>query len=312
MTGRIIRNSANWARRHSKPIQYVFALVVLGFLGQYLYRGWNELAEYEFRLDWKSLALASVLVMLVFFLIPVCWGLILRIFLGVQLSWRSSIRVWYLSQISKYLPGGLWNYLSRIYLCSERDISKTKALLSIVLETILILMAQTLTFLLSLLFWSGNLSRTGWVLLVLPLGLLVLHPRIFQGILGLAGQRMGLGSVPLVTIRFGNLGLLLGLYTAGAITTGIAFFFFANAIYRLPLQLLPVLTGIVTLSLIVSFLAPFAPNGFGVREGLLAFLLSQYMPSSMAILISLAARLWLTAGELLGLGISLRLKDAAE
>jgi hypothetical protein len=311
MMDRIAVRPVDWARRHKKWLQYGFALVVLVFLGRYLYRNWHELAGYEFALDWPSLALASGLIMLVFFLTPSCWGLILRIFLGVKISWRTSVRTWYLSQMSKYVPGSVWNYVSRVYLCGEMDIARSKVLLSIVLELVLILMAQTATFTLSLPFWSGNLSQTGWVLIILPVGLLVLHPRIFRGTLGLAGRRLGLQSIPPVTMHAGNLGLLLLLYTAGAIVVGIAFFFFANAIYPLSLELLPIMTGIVTLSLIVSFLAPFAPNGLGVREGLLVLLLGQYMPTSMAVLISLASRLWMTAGELVGLAISLRLRDPA-
>jgi hypothetical protein len=176
-----------------------------------------------------------------------------------------------------------------------------------VLEIVLILLAQCFVFLLSLPFWPGGQGKTLWVLLLIPAGLILLHPRIFDGILAFIARKRGLDAAPRVILRVGNVGGLLVVYTFGAFVVGCAFFFFAYSFYPLPLKLLPTLTGIITLSLIVSFLAPFAPYGLGVREGLLTVLLSQYVPTPVAILISLASRLWLTANELLGLLISLGL-----
>jgi hypothetical protein len=45
-------------------------------------------------------------------------------------------------------------------------------------------------------------------------------------------------------------------------------------------------------------LSIFAPSGLGVREGVLALLLTTYVVSPVAVLISLLARLWVTLGEL--------------
>ena len=75
----------------------------------------------------------------------------------------------------------------------------------------------------------------------------------------------------------------------------------------MPLSLLPVLAGIVNVSATVGFLVLIAPSGLGVREGVLAFLLSLYLPAPVAVTISLASRVWLTLAELMGLGFSLLL-----
>lgn len=313
--GSLIRQAAAQGtavvKKHRRPVQYLFSGTILLFLGLYLYRHARELARYELAVNLPSLALASALILGVNFLTPLAWGLILKLFLQTGLCWRESLWIWYLSQVSKYLPGSVWNYVSRAYLCSQCSISTPKAVLSMVLEILLILLAQATLFLLSLPFWLGGQGKTLWVLVILPTGLVLLHPRVFNGLLGFMARKSGLDTPPQVSLQPGHVTGMLALYTFGAAVVGIAFFFFAHSLYPLPLHLLPALAGIVTLSLIAGFLAPFAPNGLGVREGLLVLLLSQYLPVPVAAIISLASRLWLTAVELIGLLMTLLLRPEA-
>jgi hypothetical protein len=300
-----IHRGQGFAREHRRLLQTAVSGAILIFLGLYIYRHARELASYKFSPDIASLALASVLILFVNFLTPLTWGLILSSCLQTRLSWRESLRVWYLSQVSKYLPGSVWNYVSRVFLCGQKGISAPRSILSMILEIVLILLAQAVVFLLSLPFWLEGHKSILWVLLILPLAVIILQPRIFNGLLGWVARKSGLHDPPLVDLRPGNVGGLLAIYTFGAFVVGIAFFFFVNSLVALPLRRLPALAGIVNLSFIAGFLAPFAPYGLGVREGLLALLLSQYVPAPVAAMVSLASRLWFTAAELAGLGISL-------
>jgi hypothetical protein len=278
-----IHRGRAFVSEHRRLLQYAISGTILIFLGLYIYRHARELASYEFSLDAASLALASVLILFVNFLTPLTWGLILSSCLQTRLSWRESLRVWYLSQVSKYLPGSVWNYVSRVFLCGQKGISAPRSILSMILEIVLILLAQAVVFLLSLPFWLEGHESVLWVLLILPLALIILQPRIFNGLLGWVAHKSGLRDPPLVDLRPGNVGSLLAIYTFGALVVGVAFFFFVNSLVALPLQRLPALAGIVNLSFIAGFLAPFAPYGLGVREGLLTLLLSQYVPAPLAV-----------------------------
>ena len=44
---------------------------------------------------------------------------------------------------------------------------------------------------------------------------------------------------------------------------------------------------------------PLAPNGWGIREGILVFLLARLMPTSVAVMISVTSRVWLALPEAL-------------
>jgi uncharacterized membrane protein YbhN (UPF0104 family) len=78
---------------------------------------------------------------------------------------------------------------------------------------------------------------------------------------------------------------------------GIAFYFFINAICVLPLSTLFGLSASVAVAGALGTLSVFAPSGLGVREGVLALLLANYVISPVAVLISLLARIWVTLGE---------------
>lgn len=301
----VFGQSVTLLKKHRRLLQYAISGAILLFLGLYVYRNARELAGYELGIDLPSLALASVLILFVNFLTPLTWGLVLWKCLKTRLRWQESLKIWNVSQVSKYLPGSVWNYVSRVYLCTERGISTSKAILSMVLEIVLILMAQVLVVMLSLPFWLDDQEQALWVLIILPLGLILLNPRIFGGLVKFVARRSGLEEPPLVLLSPGIAGALLAIYTFGAIVVGVAFFFFANSLYPLPLNQMPAMTGIVTVSVVIGFFAPFAPNGLGIREGLLAVLLSQYVPAPVAAVISLASRLWLTAAEVAGLLIAL-------
>jgi uncharacterized membrane protein YbhN (UPF0104 family) len=64
------------------------------------------------------------------------------------------------------------------------------------------------------------------------------------------------------------------------------------------------LAGSFSFASLIGMLSVFVPSGLGVREGILIFMLSQIMPVEVAIIISVSARLWFTATELVSIGVA--------
>ena len=81
------------------------------------------------------------------------------------------------------------------------------------------------------------------------------------------------------------------------IGVGGAFYMLVGAFYPVSIDVLPMLIGSLAASVVLGFLVPFSPNGWGVREGVLVFLLGQIMPASVAIVLSIVARIWLSVAE---------------
>jgi hypothetical protein len=79
----------------------------------------------------------------------------------------------------------------------------------------------------------------------------------------------------------------------------------ANAIAPTRVELLPAVVAAYSLAGIAGVLAFMVPAGLGVRDVALAALLSSVMSPGLAATVALAARCWLTVGELTAFGVAL-------
>jgi ABC-type multidrug transport system permease subunit len=88
-------------------------------------------------------------------------------------------------QLGKYLPGKVWLLLGRFYFYESKGKSKKIISIALYFETVTILMAAGLLFLVSLFFFEETkldlVKGSIWWLILLFLSIFVsLHPRILQ------------------------------------------------------------------------------------------------------------------------------------
>jgi uncharacterized membrane protein YbhN (UPF0104 family) len=79
---------------------------------------------------------------------------------------------------------------------------------------------------------------------------------------------------------------------------GVGFYLFVDSIFPVSPHQILFLTGALAFSSILGLIAIFAPSGLGVREGTLVYLLSYIMPGSVAVVISVLTRIWMTLIEI--------------
>ncbi len=289
-------------------------LLIFIFMGRHLVKNYNEISSYKWHINYFLLGLSVLLIITISFSMAGVWQLIIRKY-APSLSRRNYMIIWLRSLLAKYLPGGIWNLVGRAYLCKKANINGVASLASIVLETLLFLLSQVIIisvlgsiYLTNLIDWSSLPFGITWVVPILFIFLavaaiiIIIHPKIFSRILGFAMRSQG-ETFEAPQVKFRYLLFWLSLYVLINIGGGAAFYTFIISIYMLPLSLLPVIVVIVNITFFIGFLAPLAPNGLGIREGLLALLLSYFMPSSIAIAISLAARIWSTLSEIVSVGL---------
>lgn len=284
-----------------KVIQYVFIGLAFLLIGVSLYANWRELSAHDWQLNLFWFLLSLFLVSAVVLTLPVWWTLSLR-FLGDRLAWGQGVRIWSIAQLAKYLPGGIWNYASRLYACDRAGLSKRHVGLSLAIETILRIQAAAVAFLLSLSLWPTHEWSSSTLLAVaalLLLGCLVLYPPVLQK--GMNGALRILRREPVVlrALQYRHILLLLVLHTLTVLGSGGAFYLMVRSVYSVPLRAALPMTGMLAVSVIAGFLNPLTPHGLGTREGLLILLLGSYLPAPVAIVVSLLSRMWLTLSELL-------------
>jgi len=299
----------NW---QSQILSTLLTVGALALLIWQLIRGYHSLPAGFFQ-NIKVASLAGSLIVLIFALLLVSfrWGFTLQA-MGVSVGWWSAAKIWFLSQVGRHAPGGIWNYVARFYL-GRTEIPDGVVITSMILETGLRVVSEMVVFLLSIPFWPQRKFLTTNAVFLLAvsvaLGLVLLHPNLLQRFANLwVVRRVGLKAVDFSEIRYVTMFGLLIYYILSVTIVGMAFFIFVSALYPVTISLLPHLTGSLAAAMVLGFLVPLVPNGWGVREGILTFLLAQILPVHVSIVIAMASRIWLTAGETFWIIIMLGLR----
>lgn len=227
-----------------------------------------------------------------------CWALLLHSVGGGRAETGGAVRVWLLSMLTRYIPGNVWHILSRIALADTLGVAKTHVLTSATIEQVLTILGALALAGATLPFWGIAPSIESWLLLLLPVGMLLLHPRILGSVLAWAALRLRRPALAW-HYRYQEIIWLLLAYTAATFWAGLALALLLWGLTPVTLAQLPLVLGASALSWVVGYLSFLTPSGLGVREAALVALLAQVYPLPVAIVASLLFRLVITLGEML-------------
>lgn len=283
---------------YRRTIGIAVALIIFSFIGRVIYHEWEKISGY----NWSpqiNLLLFSILTLIIVYLMNAYgWILIIRMLSG-KLGITKGVSIFFISMFGRYIPGGIWSALSRIYLCRLEGISDSRSGTSILMEQAYPVVSACIVFAFSLLFWedTGAIMRLLPAFIILPLFIIFLHPRSFLWVVNPVLSRLGRGPIS-ISLGWNSMLMLTGYYLLCWIISGISFYFFICSFYQLELYYIPILSGIYAISFVAGYITFITPAGLGVREGSLTILLSLFMPMPIAIGIALLSRLWLIGVEL--------------
>jgi uncharacterized membrane protein YbhN (UPF0104 family) len=284
----------------------VLALAIFFLLGRGLWKNWQDIPFEQIRFNYLFILLSIASMFGFFTVYVVAWRSVLSSY-GFRLRFSDCFRVLAISNLGKYIPGKVWFALGRMYLARRLDVPEKVTMVSAVLETSLLAVSAGMIALATIAApWEGNLSpRTSLVVLaVIVFGLIVVHPAVFTKGVNTVLKRLKRSEIQMRLSYGGIVGLLL-LYCFSWFWQGIGFFLMVKSFYNVDLSLFPVLLGVFTLAWITGFLNLLTPAGIGVREGVITFFLSFYVPTPIAIIVALVTRGWSTVVDLSFAGASL-------
>lgn len=297
-----------------KVLGYAVAAVLLFWLCASLYKEWDQIAGYDWRLDRGLLLISLTLLIPVFLLQAAIWMLILRSN-GVNLPFRNAFRINALANLARYAPGRVWQVVGTIYLSKTEGITALQAAGSVVIMQMAALVsavAVTLLFLSALLPSPPIFGRYLYLLAVFVLvSLFLAGSPLVQRLINMVLERWGRNRVECTVKPCEGL-VFLSLYFVLWVLMGIAFYVFSSSLYPVDRNVMPAFAGVFAGAWVIGYLSIITPGGLGVREGIAAYLLSFYLPLPTATAISLAARVWVTVGELLNAGAALALSKWKE
>ena len=285
-------------------LQVLLIVIIFYFLGKNLYVNWNKIAEYDWSMNYYFLTSSFLLLIAGSILMGIGWNLILRA-LGARLSYKRALKIFFITDLAKYVPGKVWTLVGKVYLCAKEGIPVAKTSASVVILPLIQVVSGMLIFLASLPFWtktSDFMNNLYFLFPLIPIGLILLHPAIMIRPLNFVLTKLKQKPVEL-NIRYRDILLILLLWCGFWALVGVTYYFLVVSVSFFPVSWLPVAIGIFAIAGVSQFLTP---SGIGVLEGVLTVLLGLYLPVHIAILIALLARVWKTMGELVSVAITSR------
>ena len=230
--------------------------------------------------------------------------------LGSPLPLPAAIRVMFVGQLGKYVPGAVWALAAQVELARDYDVprwrSATASLVGMAVTLVVGLVAAAVTLPLT----SAHAVRQyWWVLAIAPLVAICLHPAIIKFGLDLALRV--LRRPPLEgSVSAAGMTRALAWTTLGWLCFGAHAWFLISVFAGKGGNTFALSLGAYALAWSVGFLIIFFPSGIGPREVALIAVLAPVMPSASALVVALASRVVMTIGDLAWAGTGLAIGRA--
>ena len=287
---------------------------MIGFAARAIAHQWKDVAPAlrELRIDWSRVLASGVIVIATYLLLVEAWRSTLRAW-GDQLPYRTAARIWFVSNLGKYLPGKVWQIAAMGAMAQQSGVSPAAAigsalvvnLVSITAGVAVIVATAGKRVALAVGSQTSTVDERTSVLIaigvvILGVGALALTPMIVPRLAKLAarvtGKNLGVPTVPARAIW-----IAAASTAASWVFYGVAFALFANGIAPRAAGNAASYIAVYTGSYLAGYLALFVPGGVGVREAALVLAMPRFQLASTAdaTIIAITSRLWLTVLEIL-------------
>lgn len=290
-------------RRLLRSIGLLIGLLGVAFVTGELVRSWDDVREAVTGANPALLVAALVVGCAGPLTIGLGWRRCLWL-LGAGHPVRDTLHWYYVGQLGKYVPGGIWTVVGRGEMARRAGVPGGIGYSSTVLSLGVTYLAAVLTMAIALAAGAAGGHGVAWqpVLALLPLGVLALHPRVVRAALR-AGRRLLRRELQIPVPRWrDSIGLLVLLVPA--------WLAIAAATWLVAVALDPATPDIrnlifaTTLAWIAGFLVVPSPGGIGVREAVFIAAATSLSSAGIAAAVAVVARVIFILVDLIGAAVS--------
>lgn len=284
-------------------MQALLTIALVGFTAWYLWQQWEGASAAHIGLHFAPawLGAATIIVLATYALLVEVWRRVLSRY-GSTIPFSAAARVWFVSNLGKYVPGKVWQVTTMTLMLSQLQVPvATAAGASAVITIANVLAGFALLVVLGMPALRAVAGGHDTALIVATLILviaLLAAPFIMRVLSSLASR---LFRRPLaLTVPAGGAWLAVGGCLVAWVLYGFAFQLLVRSILGSASAPWISYVAVYTLSYLIGYLALFAPGGIGPRELSLSYLLITLQIASPpeAAIITIASRLWLTVLEI--------------
>lgn len=279
--------------------------IVVWFVGKTLIDEWQTFrgTPIELHPGWGMIALSCIIVLATYAVLIETWRRMIVAW-GDQLDFGNAARIWFISNLGKYVPGKIWGIGAMAELARQRNVSPAAAAGSSIINVVVNIATGFVVAL--VIGWtaidalSHGHARLGVTLAAAMIAGLLLLPVTLPAILAVArkatGRALAFGVLPHRVIYISIAGNLVAWTMYGA-----AFRIFVSGVLGHATGRLGDYVAVYASSYVVGYLALLIPGGLGAREAALTDGLHFLGLANVGqgLIIAGTSRLWLTALEII-------------
>jgi glycosyltransferase 2 family protein len=293
------------SRKVRIAVQAGLAVLIFGFLVLTVIDQWSEIQDQgvHFHVGWL---IPGIIILPIYFAISALgWDLTLR-FMGHQLGFGRAQVAWGQPLLARYVPGSVLYVLGRVLLSERAGVPRRITIASIVYEQAISATSAIVVaayFIIKHPDLQGDPWRWG-VLLLIPLAILLLHPKVFGPLANKGLRALGREPLPEVISLRGVIALIV-FYSLNWVVVAFGIYCVARSVTNIPFEDLLLVGSAQAIGYFAALVTLVAPAGLGVRDAAFAWAVKAALPSksfALGSLIAIAVRGVMTVGEVIYVG----------
>jgi uncharacterized membrane protein YbhN (UPF0104 family) len=226
--------------------------------------------------------------------------------LGAPILLRRSAPVFLVGQLGKYVPGSLWAYLLQVELGRRAGVARARVATATLASALVAVVATLVVSVLAvpaIVSDDAALRPLLWAYALVPLCLVLLHPRVLRGTVGLGLRLLGKTN-PLPELRGRTIVASLAWAVLSSFLFGLHVWLLAYSVPGVGVGDLARCTGTMAAAMIAGLVVLLLPSGLGVREVVMYAGLVPLVGPAAALAITAVSRGLLTLGDFLAAAVS--------
>lgn len=291
-------------RNIKNSFKYLFVLVALVFMTIYIVKNWSALQEYDWQFNIGLFLLSMVVLWMGITVGIILFRLIFKLLLDIDIKLSKVFKMNNIANIGRYIPGKLWSVMGIFYFTDKLGISKKKTSVAILVNESTSKGSALLLGLLYFFFSSSHIAYLPYMIGLLILALIFIHPRILEKLLNIILLLLKRDKITL-EFSYYKIIIIFLLYTTVWILCSLGFYLLVKSITTVEsINIFKFLT-IFPFSWVIGYLVLIAPGGLGVREGIITAMLAEFVLPEVALVIALLQRIWFIIVEIINFAISM-------
>lgn len=277
----------------------VLLLLVLVAAGVTLARYWDSVEATIATMSWTAVVPSALLVALGIACGTLSWQVLVDD-LGEPIGAGRGAQIFLVGQLGKYLPGSVWAYVLQLELGRRAGLARARVFAATIFSLAVAVVAALVVgglALPDLLRADPSLGWLRWVYVLLPIGLVCLHPRILTAA-ATFGFRILRRPRPTHPVRLRTvlhaLAWALGSYTC----YGLHLWLLVRHEAHVAAGELLLLVGVMGIGMIAGLFAVLLPSGAGVRELVIITGLAPFVGPGTAVAYAAVSRVLFTVADL--------------